>query len=128
MGFYLSQNDQVFNPTKSLSGFSRSTGRSTALEVSRPGRSTDVHRRARQWVLEGRSTDPVDRQRASALWKAPIDRAGWPAESFALCSRASIDRPVDRCPNGQKSDRWWSTGRSTVRPTWLPTASFSSSI
>ena len=57
---------------------------------------------------------PVDRpgrsQRASALWKGPVDRAVNRTESLL-----SVSRPR-------------STGRSTDRPTWLPTASFSSPI
>jgi len=36
------------------------TGR-PGIEVGRSSRSTDVHRRARQSWLEGRSTEPVDR-------------------------------------------------------------------
>ena len=105
-------------------GFCRSTGPVDRARSRSTGRSTDVHRRARQCILEGRSTDPVDRQRASALWKCPGRPGGRPAESSALCSRVSVDRPVDRCPNGQKNDRW----RSTDSSFWLPTASFSSSI
>ena len=36
----------------------------------------------------------------------------------------TVDRPVDRSPNGQKSDRWRSTGRSTDSSDWPITASF----
>ena len=55
--------------------------------------------RARLCVLEGRSNDPVDRQRASALWKTPVDRIGRPTERL-------LSVPVAR-----------STERSTVAPT-----------
>ena len=120
MGFYFNQKDQDFYPLSFLSGFSRSTGRSIAAWSRSTERSTDVHRRARLCALEGRSTDPVDRQRASALWKAPVDRAGRPAESLTLCSRGS----VDRSPNDRISDRWRSTGSFD----WPITASFWSPI
>ena len=43
----------------------------------------------------------------------PVQRAllsgngpGRPAESSALCIQATVDRPVDRWLNAQKSDRW----------------------
>ena len=71
-------------------------------EVGRPGSRptcTDVH--AKFW-LEGQSTDPVDRPESSALWKGP----GRPDGESALCIQATVDRPVDRWLNGQKSDRW----------------------
>ena len=119
MGFYQSQNAKFSFPINPWPGFYRSTG-----PVDRAwSRSTEsVDRRAQTCtpVLAGGPVDQPGRpQRASALWKAPVDRAGRPTERSALCSRVSVDRPVDRCPNGQKSDRWRSNGRSTVRPTWL---------
>ena len=71
-----------------------------------------------------RSTGPVDRQRA--LLSVPEARSadrptaaptvrkmivggrpgGRPDREPALCIQATVDRPVDRWPNGQKSDRW----------------------
>ena len=112
MGFYFIQNDQVLNPSFLFSGFSQSTGRSTALEVGRPDRSTDVHGCARLCALEGRSTETVDRQRAFALWKTRSTERSTDRETV-LCSRGSVDWAVDRSPNGRISDRWRSTGRST---------------
>ena len=44
------------------------------------------------------STGTVDRQRV-----------------LTLCLGSTVDRPVDRFPNGRKSDRWRSTARSTDR-------------
>ena len=62
------------------------------LEVGRPTRSTDVHSVHASVWLEGRSTVTVDRPESSALWKAPIDRAGRPDRETALCIQASVDR------------------------------------
>ena len=94
-------------------GFSRSTGRSTALEVSRPDRSTDVHERARLCALEGRSTDPVDRQRASALWKTPVDRAvDRQRELLSVPEARSTGAPtvgfltVSGRPSGRPAEAW----------------------
>ena len=63
-GIYLTNKNQVFNPLFSpvLASAGR-PDRSTELGVGRPCRSTDVHSRARQLWLEGRSTGSVDRQR-----------------------------------------------------------------
>ena len=113
MGFYVSQKDQVLNPSFLFPGFSRSTGRSTVLEVGRSNRSTDVHGRARLCALEGRSTNPVDRQRVSALWKTPVDRAVDRQRELLSVPEAQSTGSVDRSPNGRISDRWRSTGRST---------------
>ena len=74
--------------------------------AGRPGRSTDVHGRARQFWQEGRSTNQVDRPESSALWKAPVDRAADRTERLALYILASVGRPVDRWHNGLKYDRW----------------------
>ena len=80
--------------------------RSTELEVGQPGRSTDVHRRARQfWQEAGRPNRSIV-QRALLSGKAPADRAVDRTERLALCILASVDRPVDRWHNGLKYDRW----------------------
>ena len=49
--------------------FCRLTGRSTEKEVGRPVRSIDVHKHARPFRLEVRSTGPVDCPESSAIWK-----------------------------------------------------------
>jgi len=77
-----------------LASASRPDGR-PRFEVSRPGRSTDVHRTVDANMLEGRPTDPVDRPESSAIWKCP----GRPAESLLSVPEAR------------------STGRSTEAPT-----------
>ena len=115
-----------------LSGLA-STGRpdwSTELEVGRPGRSTDVHRTCTPGLLEGRSTDLVDRRELLLSGKTrstrPVDRqrtlfsvpgSGRPGRSteaptvrnLTIGSRLgrSTVSPVDRqppwlkkCPNG----------------------------
>ena len=124
MGFYFNQKDLDLNPLSFLSGFSRSTGRSTAA-----------------W---SRSTESVDRRTQTCTplcTGGPVDRAGRPPES--LCSLENPGRPSgrpteklfsvpearsDRCPNGQKNDRWRSTGQSTGSSVRPPTASFWSPI
>jgi len=65
MGFYQRKNIKVFLILKSpiLASAGR-PDRSTELEVGQPSWSTDVHRTCTPVWLEGRSTDPVDRQRA----------------------------------------------------------------
>ena len=103
-------------------------GRSTEQRVGRPTRSTDVHRCARQFgwracrptrstarelLLSGkpRSTRPVNRQRA--LLSVPdLGRPG----------RSTAGSTVRNLTVGR------STGRSTDRSSWLPTASFWSPI
>ena len=101
--------------------------RSTARELVLSGkprsteRSTDVHRRARQfWQEAGRPTRSTV-QRALLSGKAPIDRAVDRTESTALCILATVDRPVDRWLNGLKYDRW-PVDRQFCQ---TPTASFS---
>ena len=110
MGFYLCQNNKFSFPKNVLSGFCRSTG---PVDRAR-SRSTDsVDRRAQTCTsvwLEGRSTGTVDRPESSALWKGPGRPGGRPGGEPALCIQAMVDRPVDRGSNGQKSDRWRSTG------------------
>ena len=86
--------------------FDQAFCRSTEAEVSLPVRSTDVHKRAQTIWLEGRSTDPVNRQRALLSGSGPGRPSGRPAESSALCFQASVDRPVDWWHNGRKFDRW----------------------
>ena len=69
-------------------------------------RSTDVHRTCTQqgwWA--GRPGGRPSRELCS-LEMAPVDRAGRPAESSALCIQSRSIGPVDRRLNGQKDDRW----------------------
>ena len=74
MGFYLSQNDQVFYPEIPVLASAGRPDRSTELEVGRPRRSTDVHRTCTPVWLEGRSTG----REIYSLFQATIDRAGRP--------------------------------------------------
>jgi len=83
--------------------FCRSTGRSTATEVGRPVRSTDVHSLF-GWRA-GRLTRSTARDLCS-LDLAPVDWAVDRQRASALCIQASADRAVDLWHNGQKSDRW----------------------
>ena len=64
MGFYLSQKAKFLIPIIPFLASSGRPGQSTESGVGRPSRLTDVHKRACLVWLEGRSTDPVDRQRA----------------------------------------------------------------
>ena len=64
--------------------FDQAFCRSTETEVGRPTRSTDVHKRAQPVWLEGRSTDPVDRQRALFSGSGLGRLGGRPAESFCF--------------------------------------------
>ena len=95
MGFNVSQKDQVLNPSFLFPGFSRSTD-----SVDRSLKSVDraVDRRA-QTCTPLCTGGPVDRQRASALWKTPADRSCRPTERL-------LSVPVAR-----------STERSIVAPT-----------
>ena len=94
MGFYFSQKDQVFNPSFL-----------TWLQPVDRARSTDVHRRARQfWQVAGR---PI---------RSTVQRA-------LLSEKAPVDRAVDRT---ETCSLYPGLGRPTGRPT--PTASFWSSI
>ena len=62
MGFYFNQKDLVLNPITVLYWLQPVDRDSRPqLEVGRPSRSTDVHRRARLDLADGRATDPVDR-------------------------------------------------------------------
>ena len=72
--------------------FCRSNGRSTAAEVGRPVRSIDMHKRARQLGLVGRSTGRSTVQRALLSENGP----GRPAESCCSLYPVSVDRAVDR--------------------------------
>ena len=128
MGIYLSQNDQVFNPRNSCPGFCLSTG---PVDRARSRSTGSVDRRAQTCTpvwLEGRSTGTVDRPESSALWKGPGRPGGRPDRKSAICIQATVDRPVDRWLNVINLTVGRSTGWSTDRPTWLSTASFSSSI
>ena len=98
MGFYVSQKDQVLNPSFLFPGFSRSTDRSTEVEVGRPGRSTDVHRRARLCALEGRST-----ARELLLSGKPRSTERSTDIEYVLCSRGSVDRAGRPLP--QRSEK-----------------------
>ena len=75
----------------------------------------------------GRSTRSTV-QRALLSGKSPVDRPVDRTKSCALCILASVDRSVDRSPNGWISDRCRSTGRSTDSSVRPPTASFWSPI
>ena len=85
MGFYFNQKDLVLDPCFSVLAY-----------AGRPTRSTDVHRRARQFWQEGRPTDPVDRPDSSALWKGPGRPSGRPDRETCSLYPGSVDRPVDR--------------------------------
>ena len=125
MGFNLSRYTQVSIPISSDLDVYRSTG---SVDRSRC-----------------RSTGPVDRRAQdmhTALPGGPVDRPGRPPESSALWKwpqstgrelLLSVSRPrsIGRSTAGPTVrnltvDR--STGRSTDRSFWLPTASFSSPI
>ena len=108
----LSENFRLQKAFQNLSfGLVRSTARSTAgraeLLCRLIGWSTDMHQCA--CVHIGRlSRSTGRRSRALCLfWSTgPIDRQ----RVFTLYLGTSVDRPVDRFPNGRKSDRWRSTG------------------
>ena len=119
MGFYLSQNDQVLNPSFLFPGFSRST----EVEVGRPGRSTDVHRRACLCALEGRSTETVDPPESLCSLENPDRPSGRPTENlFSVPEARSTAAPTVR--------KMTVGGRPDGRPSGhlAPTASFSNSI
>ena len=101
---------------------------SDLASAGRPSRSTDVHRCARQFWQEGRSTDPVDRPESSALWKGPGRPGGRSDREQCSLYLTSVDRLVDRWHNGLKYDHWPVDRAVDRQATWLPTASFSSSI
>ena len=90
--------------------------------VDRPGRPTctDVHVFV-HWGPADRSGRPL--QRVCSL-EIPVDRTGRPTENCFSAPGARSTRAVDRGSNGQKSDRWRSTG-PVDRQLWQnPTASF----
>ena len=93
MGFIRNIFNPVFCPRNWLSGFGGRPGRSTVSQGRSTSRSTDVHRSVHVWPGNG----PVDRA---------VDR------TRELCSLYLGGRPG--CSNGQKFDRWRSTGRSTA--------------
>ena len=128
-----------------------STGRpdrSTELEVGRPCRSTDVHRTCTPGLLEGRSTDPVDRRelllsgkpwstgtvnRQRSLFSVPGH--GRPGRSIEaptvrfLTVGASVDRPGRPWPGTESRslcrstdlvDRGFPESRSSLRSTGPP--------
>ena len=86
----------------------RSTGRSTEAEVGRPVRSTDVHKRARQLGLVGRSTGRSTIQRALLSGNGP----GRPAESCCSLYPVPVDQEVDRQRAVALCFQTRSTGRS----------------
>ena len=96
--------------------------------ADRPSQLTDVHKRARLVWLEGRSTDPVDRQRVLLSGNSPGQPGGRPAESSALCIQATVDR-VGR-PLAQWSEIWPLVSRPGGRSIavwtadWTPTTNF----
>jgi len=115
-GILLKVKRPSFNPWKILDlAFCRSTGWSTATEDGRPIRSTDVHRRGRPVWLEGRSTDPVDCQRALLSGSGPGRPGGRPTESF-FSLYPGLGRPGSR-PMAQWSEIWPLAGRPGGRPT-----------
>jgi len=122
--FILSQNDLVFNPRNSLTWL---------LPADRTGRqglkSVDWRAQTCTPVLAGGPVDWPGRPPESfCSLESPGQPDGRPVESSALCSRVSVDRPVDRWLNGQKSDSW-PVDRAVDRQANLaPTASFSSPI
>ena len=75
------------------------------------GRSIDVHKMCTAIWLVARSTGRLTVQRALLSESGPGRPGGQPVGQCPV----SIDRPVDCFPNGRKSDRWRSTGRSTDR-------------
>ena len=100
---------------KSILALSRSTVWSTAgrakLLCRLTGRSTDMHQFANVHI--GRPAWSTGRKsRALCLFRStgPVDRQ----RVFTLCLGTSVDRPVDRFPNGRKSDRWRSTGSRKI--------------
>ena len=127
MGFYLSQKAKFLIPIIPVSGFCRSTG---PVDRAR-SRSTESVDRCAQNVHARSAGGPVDRpgRPSRELCSLEMPRSGRSTDrESALCSRGSVDRPVDRSPNGRISDRWRSTGRSTVSSVWPITASFWSPI
>ena len=74
----------------------RSIGQSIEAEVDRPVRSTNVHKRAWPYRLEGQSTGSVDCQRALLSGSGPDRPGSRSAKSSALCIHASVDQAVDR--------------------------------
>jgi len=137
MGFYLIQNDQTFCPRFSVLASAGRPDRSTETWSQSTGRSIDVHRHARQSLLEGRpsrehyslemprSTAPIDRKRAllSVLGSRSTGRSTDGSMVRNLTVGRSTDGSMVRNLTVGRS-----TGRSTARPTWLPTANFSSPI
>ena len=123
-GIYLIIKSQVFTSLKKLDWPSASRPvQSTAAEVGRLVRSTDVHKRARQLQLVGRSTGrstfqrvllslnasvdwPVDRQRALSLYPVSVDRAVDRIERRCSLFPGPVDRAVDRWHNDHNNDRW----------------------
>ena len=98
MGFFRRQNAKFSIPIKAGPGL---------LPVDRTvdrcrSRSTDVHKRARQLGLVGRSIGRSTIQRALLSGNGPGRPAGRPAESW--CSLYPV--PVDWRHNGHKNDRW----------------------
>ena len=90
MGFYLCQNTNIFNPLTVLTWL---------LSVNRTGQLSlkSVDRRAQNVhaCLAGGTVDRPGRpQRASALWKSPVDRAGRPS----LTASCQFWLPVDWQP------------------------------
>ena len=111
MGFFRRQKDKFLIP-KILDW----------LSAGRPVRSTDVHKRARQLELVGRSTGRSTVQRVLLSGNGLGRPGGRPSESSALCFLF----PVDRWLNGHKYNRW-PPGRPEGQfcPCLLPTGRFS---
>ena len=115
MGFYWRKKTEFLIPKNVILAFCRLTARSTEPEVGRPGGQpicTNVHNLV--W-LEGRSTDPVDRQRFLFFGSGHGRPGGRPTESF--CSLyLGLGRLAGR-PMVQWSEIWPLASRPGSRPT-----------
>ena len=72
----------------------------TFVHIGRPVQSTDVHKRARSFRLEGRLTVPVDRPESSALWIWP-----WSTRRSTGRELCSLYPGLDR-PGGRPVAQW----------------------
>ena len=128
MGFYFIQKDQVLNPLD-CAAWLQPVDRAVDRSLKAVDRAVDRRaQRACQYLAGG----PVDRdgrppERFCSL-ENPGRPSGRPTEKLFSVPEARSTGPVDRCPNGQKNDRWRSTGRSTDSSVRPPTASFWSPI
>ena len=96
-----------------------SAGRPSQKSVDRV-----VDRRARTCTAKGRSTTRSTTREPLLSGNGPIDQA---VDRCVIC-QFTVDRPVDRWHNGQKSDRW-PVDRAVDRQqfrllSWTPTTTF----